>query len=77
MLDQLRSGRDDACDDREFAPRGRGAHHLGLGLPHPDAKFPGVTDDLDEATRGLDEAQRARIIGLNAAELYGLPAPVK
>ena len=45
--------------------------------PHPDAKFPGVTDDLDEATRGLDEAQRARIIGLNAAELYGLSAPVK
>jgi len=45
--------------------------------PHPDAKFPGVTDELDGATRGLDEAQRTRIIGLNAAELYGLPAPVK
>ena len=45
--------------------------------PHPDAKFPGVTDELDVATRGLGEAQRARIIGLNAAELYGLPAPVK
>jgi predicted TIM-barrel fold metal-dependent hydrolase len=41
--------------------------------PHPDARFPGVTDELDAATRTLDEPQRARIFGLNAAELYDLP----
>lgn len=43
--------------------------------PHPDAKFPGVTDALDEATDVLTEVQRARVFGLNAAELYGLPSP--
>jgi predicted TIM-barrel fold metal-dependent hydrolase len=43
--------------------------------PHPDAKFPGVVDELRTATTGLDAPQRARILGLNAAELYRLPAP--
>jgi predicted TIM-barrel fold metal-dependent hydrolase len=43
--------------------------------PHPDAKYPGVTEELDEACERLSEAQRARIFGLNAAELYKLPAP--
>jgi hypothetical protein len=42
--------------------------------PHPDAKFPGVVDELAEATADLSEAQRARIFGANARELYGLPA---
>jgi predicted TIM-barrel fold metal-dependent hydrolase len=43
--------------------------------PHPDAKIPGVVDELREATATLSDAERARILGLNAAELYGLPAP--
>jgi len=43
--------------------------------PHPDAKFPGVVTELRESTARLDAAQRARILGLNAAELYNLPPP--
>jgi len=43
--------------------------------PHPDAKFPGVVAELRQATEPLTEAQRARIMGLNSAELYHLPAP--
>lgn len=46
-------------------------------FPHPDAKYPGVTEELDEACRNLTEAQRARIFGQNASELYRLPAPKK
>lgn len=43
--------------------------------PHPDAKIPGVVGELREAMTGLsDEAQR-RILGLNAVDLYSLPAP--
>jgi predicted TIM-barrel fold metal-dependent hydrolase len=42
--------------------------------PHPDAKFPGVVEALAEATAELSEAQRARIFGGNARELYHLPA---
>ena len=42
--------------------------------PHPDAKFPGVVKELAEATASLTDAQRARIFGSNAREVYGLPA---
>jgi predicted TIM-barrel fold metal-dependent hydrolase len=42
--------------------------------PHPDAKFPGVVAELQEATAPLDEAARGRILGLNARQLYHLPA---
>lgn len=45
-------------------------------FPHPDAKFPGVVAELDEATATLTEAERRRIAGENAAELYALP-PVR
>src|SRR5213080_1848390 len=41
--------------------------------PHPDAKVPGVVDELSEATASLDASARARILGENAAALYGLP----
>ncbi len=41
--------------------------------PHPDAKFPGVGHELDVATRTLTAAQRERIFGANARELYHLP----
>ena len=40
--------------------------------PHPDAKFPGVTDELAEAIAPLSEDQQHRIAGQNAVELYGL-----
>jgi predicted TIM-barrel fold metal-dependent hydrolase len=42
--------------------------------PHPDAKFPGVVQELAEATASLDDAKRARIMGLNARDVYHLPA---
>jgi predicted TIM-barrel fold metal-dependent hydrolase len=41
--------------------------------PHPDAKFPGVGDDLAAATGDLDEGQRRAIAGANARLLYHLP----
>ncbi len=43
--------------------------------PHPDAKIPGVVGELREAMDGLSEAAQARILGLNAVDLYGLPNP--
>jgi len=43
--------------------------------PHPDAKFPGVVRELDEATASLTVAQRARIFGENARDVYHLPPP--
>ena len=42
--------------------------------PHPDAKIPGVVDELREAMAGLSADKQARILGLNAVELYNLPA---
>jgi predicted TIM-barrel fold metal-dependent hydrolase len=41
--------------------------------PHPDAKFPGVVKEIEEATASLDEAARSRILGANARRLYHLP----
>jgi uncharacterized protein len=41
-------------------------------FPHPDAKYPGVTQELMEATESLDEDQRRLIAGENALRLYGL-----
>jgi predicted TIM-barrel fold metal-dependent hydrolase len=43
--------------------------------PHPDAKFPGVVRELEEAIEPLEAAARAKIVGGNAAALYNLPAP--
>ena len=44
--------------------------HVGAHLfmwatdyPHPDAKFPGVVDELDQATRALDAAPCGRYFG--------------
>jgi predicted TIM-barrel fold metal-dependent hydrolase len=55
------------------------AEHLGADriiwasdYPHPDAKIPGVVAELREATEGLTAEVRRRIVGENAAELYGL-----
>jgi len=41
--------------------------------PHPDAKFPGVVEELEEATEPLNPTQRAQIFGSNARQLYHLP----
>ena len=42
--------------------------------PHPDAKFPGVVDELKEATEQLTDRARARIFGENARDVYKLPS---
>jgi len=42
--------------------------------PHPDAKIPGVVNELRAAMAGLSADKQARIFGLNAVELYHLPA---
>jgi len=41
--------------------------------PHPDAKFPGVVDELLKGLSSLSPAARSRITGLNAQALYHLP----
>jgi predicted TIM-barrel fold metal-dependent hydrolase len=40
--------------------------------PHPDAKIPGVVEELQKATASLDDDQRRLIFGENAARLYQL-----
>lgn len=40
--------------------------------PHPDAKFPGVTDELREAMAGLTSEQQAQIAGNSCRALYGI-----
>ena len=40
--------------------------------PHPDAKIPGIVEELREATEGLTDDQRRLIFGENAAHLYGI-----
>jgi predicted TIM-barrel fold metal-dependent hydrolase len=40
--------------------------------PHPDAKIPGVTDELLKAIDGLTPDQQAQIAGLSAVTLYDL-----
>jgi len=42
--------------------------------PHPDAKIPGVVGELRHAMQGLPAAAQERILGLNAVDLYSLPA---
>jgi predicted TIM-barrel fold metal-dependent hydrolase len=43
--------------------------------PHPDAKLPGVVEELRETIEELTPSEQNRILGLNSAELYGLPRP--
>jgi uncharacterized protein len=40
--------------------------------PHPDAKFPGVTEELDEALAGLTHEQKRAITSESAIALYGI-----
>ena len=40
--------------------------------PHPDAKFPGVTEELAEALEGLSFDQQQAITSESATALYGI-----
>jgi predicted TIM-barrel fold metal-dependent hydrolase len=40
--------------------------------PHPDAKFPGVTEELDVALAGLTDEQKRSITSESALALYGI-----
>ena len=40
--------------------------------PHADARFPGVTEELEEAIAPLGASAQAAIAGKNAVALYGL-----
>ena len=40
--------------------------------PHPDAKFPGVTEELTEALEGLSQDQKRQITSESAIALYGI-----
>jgi len=40
--------------------------------PHPDAKFPGVTEELDDAMAGLTDEQKRAITSESALALYGI-----
>jgi predicted TIM-barrel fold metal-dependent hydrolase len=40
--------------------------------PHPDAKFPGVTEELTEALEGLSHEQKQAITSESAIALYGI-----
>ena len=40
--------------------------------PHPDAKFPGVTEELAEALEGLSYEQKRAITSESALALYGI-----
>ena len=42
--------------------------------PHPDAKFPGVVEELDEAMEGLSFEQKRSITSETSLALYGLEA---
>jgi predicted TIM-barrel fold metal-dependent hydrolase len=41
-------------------------------FPHSDAKYPGVVDELFEHTADMDADDRAKLVGTNAARLYGI-----
>ncbi len=40
--------------------------------PHPDAKFPGVTEELAEAMDGLTDDQQREIAGDSCRRLYSI-----
>jgi predicted TIM-barrel fold metal-dependent hydrolase len=45
----------------------------GSDYPHHDATFPGAVDTLRATMAPLSSDVQAKILGVNAAELYGLP----
>ena len=41
-------------------------------FPHSDAKYPGVVDELLEHVEHLTDARQRKIVGENAARVYGI-----
>jgi predicted TIM-barrel fold metal-dependent hydrolase len=41
-------------------------------FPHSDAKYPGVVDELREHTQDMEPQDRTKLLGENAARLYGI-----
>ena len=41
-------------------------------FPHSDAKYPGVVEELFEHTADMGTEDRAKLVGSNAARLYGI-----
>ena len=73
VLHQLRSRRGRASTRRQrIALCGADRIVWASDFPHPDAKYPGVTEALDEATAGLSEEARRLIAGENALRLYNI-----
>jgi predicted TIM-barrel fold metal-dependent hydrolase len=48
----------------------------GSDYPHADSTFPGAVAELQSTIAPLSPAMRARILGANAADLYGLTSPI-
>ena len=46
----------------------------GSDYPHHDATFPGAVDALRDTLAPCPTATQAKVLGLNARELYGLPS---
>jgi len=43
--------------------------------PHHEGSWPHSAEAIERTMGGLDDAERAKILGLNAAELFGFPVP--
>jgi predicted TIM-barrel fold metal-dependent hydrolase len=43
-------------------------------FPHSDARYPGVVDELMESAEGIGEERARKLVGANAARLYGIDA---
>lgn len=54
---------------------GEGRIAWGSDYPHHDATFPGAVDTLRATMDGLAPQTQSKILGANAAGLYGLPRP--
>ena len=72
VLDQLRRRRVDARVHGRSPLVGADRIMWASDYPHPDAKFPGTTDELYESIEDLDEEQQRQIAGDNAVALYDL-----
>jgi predicted TIM-barrel fold metal-dependent hydrolase len=53
---------------------GAGRIVWGSDYPHHDATFPGAVDAIRSTVAPCSTAVQARVLGLNAREIYGLPA---
>jgi predicted TIM-barrel fold metal-dependent hydrolase len=41
-------------------------------FPHSDAKYPGVVDELLESTAAMPTERARKLVGANAARVYGI-----